>query len=150
MRAGVPSRTKRHHDIGPSVGDLSGSNHVVIKGGFDAVAIYRLFLASGETSPGLLVLALADRCAARGPAVSDAEVEATREGILVLMRSYWREDKRFTDPPRLLNGGDLKQLGLPPGPAYARILREVTEAQVRGDVADRDAALALARTLAFS
>lgn len=122
----------------------------VIKGGFDPVAIYRLFQASGETTPGLLLLALADRCAARGPAVSDAEIEATLEGILVLMRSYWREDNRFTAPPRLLNGGDLKQLGLPPGPAYARILREVTEAQVRGDVTDRDTALVFAKKLAFS
>lgn len=122
----------------------------VIKGGFDPVAIYRLFQQSAESTPGLLLLALADRRAARGPAVSDAELEANLEGILVLMRSYWREDNRFTDPPRLLNGGDLKQLGLPPGPAYARILREVTEAQVRGDVSDRETALALARTLAFS
>lgn len=121
----------------------------VLQGGFDPVAIYRLFQESGETTPGLLLLALADRTAARGPAVSDAEVEAYQEGILVLMRSYWREDGRFTDPPRLLSGADLKQLGLPPGPAYARILREVTEATVRGDVSDREGAIALASKLAF-
>ena len=121
----------------------------VIQGGFDPVEIYRLFQESGETTPGLLLLALADRRAARGPAVSDAEVERYHEGILVLMRSYWREDARFTDPPRLLNGADLKQLGLPPGPAYSRILREVTEAQVRGEITDRDGAIALASKLAF-
>jgi poly(A) polymerase len=122
----------------------------VIKGGLDPVEIYRFFLESGETTPGLLLLAIADRYAARGPAVSDAEVEATLEGVLVLMRSYWREDARFTDPPRLLTGADLKALGLPPGPAYARILRTVTEAQVRGDVCDREGAIALATQLAFS
>ena len=122
----------------------------VIKGGFDPVAIYRLFQASGDSTPGLLLMALADRRAARGPAVCDAEIEAYQEGILVLMRSYWREDGRFTQPPRLLSGADLKQLGLTPGPAFARILREVTEAQVRGDVADREGAIALATKLAFS
>lgn len=121
----------------------------VIQGGFDPVAIYRLFQAAGESTPGLLLLALADRRAARGPAVSDAEIEFHTEGIRVLMRSYWREDARFTAPPRLLSGSDLKELGLPPGPAYARILRSVTEAQVRGDVSTRDEALAFARTLAF-
>lgn len=121
-----------------------------IKGGFDPVGIYRLFQASGETTPGLLLLALADRRAARGPAVSDAEIDAFRDGILVLMRSYWREDGRFTHPPRLLGGADLKALGLPPGPNYARILNAITEAQVRGDVTDREEALALAKQLAFN
>lgn len=122
----------------------------VIAQDLDPVAIYRLFQDAGETTPGLLLLALADCRAARGVAVSDAEIEAKTEGVRVLMRSYWREDARFTDPPRLVTGADLKQLGLPAGPAYARILRAVTEAQVRGDVADREGAIALARQLAFS
>lgn len=140
---------KEREQLGRLVG-LHLEPPAVIKGGFDPVAIYRLFQESAETTPGLLLLTLADRRAARGPAVSDAELEAYREGILVLMRSYWREDGRFTQPPRLLSGADLKQLGLPPGPAYARILKEVTEAQVRGEIADRDGAIALAKTLAFS
>ncbi len=122
----------------------------VIRSGFDPVAIYHLFQDAGDSTPALLLLALADRRASRGPAVSDAEIEAITEGILVLMRSYWRKDARFTAPPRLLSGADLKQLGLPPGPAYARILLAITEAQVRGDVTDHDDAIALARKLAFS
>lgn len=120
----------------------------VMRSQFNPVAIYRLFQAAKDTTPGLLLLALADRRAARGPAVSDAEIETHQEGILVLMRSYWREDARFTDPPRLLTGADLKNLGLPPGPHYARILQAVTEAQVRGELSSREEALALASRLA--
>ena len=44
-------------------------------------------------------------------------------------------------PSRLVNGDDLKLLGLPPGPAYRRILDAVEEAQLDGRVATRDQAL---------
>lgn len=120
----------------------------VLRGGLDPVEIYRLFQEAKETTPGLILLALANRRAARGPAVSDAEVEAYAEGMQVLLRSYWRDDRRFTDPPRLLSGADLLALGLPPGPAYSRILGAVIEAQVRGEVRSKEEAIALARKLA--
>ena len=53
-------------------------------------------------------------------------------------------------PPPLLTGEDLKALGLPPGPSYARILRVVEDAQLDGVVKDHGEALALARKLSVS
>lgn len=50
-------------------------------------------------------------------------------------------------PVPLVNGRDLQALGVRPGPALGRILEAVYDAQLRGDVADRDAALAEARRL---
>lgn len=52
------------------------------------------------------------------------------------------------DPPPLINGDDLKRAGIPPGPKYKLILESVRDAQLEGRVADRAAALALARQLA--
>ncbi len=61
----------------------------------------------------------------------------------------WREERvRPPVPEPLLRGGDLIALGIAPGPAIGRILREVEDARLEGDVADRDGALALARKLA--
>ena len=48
-------------------------------------------------------------------------------------------------PARLVTGEDLKQLGLPPGPDYRRILEAVEEAQLEGRLTTRDQALEFIR-----
>jgi len=48
-------------------------------------------------------------------------------------------------PPRLLTGDDLRALGWPPGPSYRLMLRAVEDAQLDGEIATREAALALVR-----
>jgi tRNA nucleotidyltransferase (CCA-adding enzyme) len=50
--------------------------------------------------------------------------------------------------PPLLSGYDLRRLGIPRGPAYTRIMRAIRTAQLDGQLATHDDALALARTLA--
>ncbi len=52
-------------------------------------------------------------------------------------------------PPRLVTGDDLRDLGLPPGPRYTQILRAVEDAQLEGRLANRGDALAFAKELAF-
>jgi tRNA nucleotidyltransferase/poly(A) polymerase len=51
-------------------------------------------------------------------------------------------------PEPLINGDDLRELGLVPGPAFRRILDAVYDAQLEQRVTDRTAALALASQLA--
>ncbi|HUJ40225.1 MAG TPA: CCA tRNA nucleotidyltransferase [Candidatus Acidoferrales bacterium] len=51
-------------------------------------------------------------------------------------------------PARLITGDDLKELGLPPGPSYRRILEAVEEAQLEGRVTNRDQALQFVRHVA--
>jgi poly(A) polymerase len=48
-------------------------------------------------------------------------------------------------PPRLLTGNDLQELGLEPGPLIKEILGAVEDAQLEGEISDRDGALALVR-----
>lgn len=52
-------------------------------------------------------------------------------------------------PPRLVTGDDLRELGLPPGPSYGQILRAVEDAQLEGRLANRQDALIFARKLAL-
>ncbi|MBN2023325.1 MAG: CCA tRNA nucleotidyltransferase [Pirellulales bacterium] len=47
------------------------------------------------------------------------------------------------DPPPLVSGDDLARHGIPPGPAYARLLERVRAAQLDGQVQSRDEALGL-------
>jgi len=50
-------------------------------------------------------------------------------------------------PPRLVTGNDLKEMGIPPGPKFKEILLAVEEAQLDGQVSDRQGALQFARSI---
>ena len=50
-------------------------------------------------------------------------------------------------PPRLVTGDDLKGMGIVPGPKFKEILLAVEEAQLDGQLTDRDSALQFARTI---
>ena len=64
-----------------------------------------------------------------------------------LLRNTPRE---IIDPPPLLTGDDLIELGLKPGPRFREILEQVRDAQLDGRISTRDEALALARKAAGS
>jgi poly(A) polymerase len=51
------------------------------------------------------------------------------------------------NPLPLITGDDLKQLGIPPGPAYRELLDTVRDAQLDGQIASREAAVALVENL---
>jgi hypothetical protein len=52
------------------------------------------------------------------------------------------------DPPQLISGRDLIEMGLPPGKIFSRILDAVRMAQLDESVQTRAEALAMARNLA--
>jgi poly(A) polymerase len=51
------------------------------------------------------------------------------------------------DPPPVITGDDLRDLGIPPGPLYKRLLDAVREAQLEGAVRTKEEAIALVRRL---
>ena len=78
------------------------------------------------------------------------------EGLLFLMASSRKEEARksisvflsqLKDQELDISGKDLRDLDLPPGPAYSTILRQVFAAKLDGEAPDRNTQLALARTL---
>jgi len=52
------------------------------------------------------------------------------------------------DPPELINGSDLHQLGMTPGPQFQTVLRAVRDAQLNEEIVTRDEAMALVEQLA--
>lgn len=50
-------------------------------------------------------------------------------------------------PPRLVTGDDLKEMGMRPGPRFKEILLAVEEAQLDGQISDRQSALEFARSI---
>jgi tRNA nucleotidyltransferase/poly(A) polymerase len=71
-----------------------------------------------------------------------AEAAAGHEQIgLVVCRQRLAWPREQLDPPPLLDGNDLRGLGLKPGPEFARLLAGVRAAQLDGELGDREAAL---------
>ncbi len=79
--------------------------------------------------------------------LAGAIVEATGDSTLGIevCRQKLKLPPEQLDPPPLVRGEELAELGAQPGPAYARVLRAVRSAQLDGLVADKAAALSLAR-----
>ncbi len=112
-------------------------------------AVYEYLKATEPVSADVTLLSAADRLAARGsgPIASEEMVEAH----LGLARELLADALDWhRDPPRPpLDGAELgAELGIEPGPALGEILAELRAAAYAGGLADREAALALARKLA--
>jgi poly(A) polymerase len=102
----------------------------------------------GADAPGMLLVALADFEASRGPAAT-ADRRVSFYGLLdSLTRLYFERDAASVSTKRLVTGKDLiDALGIPPGPTVGRLLNLLEEARVEGRVSNRSEALLLARSL---
>jgi hypothetical protein len=78
---------------------------------------------------------------ARGAGVSPAvqEIEFCRAKLAL--------PEAELDPPPLITGEDVKAAGIAPGPEYRALLDAARDAQLLGQIATRDAALALVKQL---
>ncbi len=108
-------------------------------------AVYRFYRSAGDTGADTVLLALADNLA-KAAQDDPGHLAATAERLL----DAWFEARSVVvSPTPLVTGHELiEALGLTPGPEVGRLLALLREAQAAGEVADRDAALELARSLA--
>ena len=66
-------------------------------------------------------------------------IELAREALA------WPAEK--LDPPMLLTGDDLRQLGVPEGPQYGPILKSIRNAQLDGKISSREEAIAMTKNV---
>ncbi len=108
-------------------------------------AIYRYFRDTGEAGIDVLLLALADYLASRGPLVSIQEwAEQCRATDYILAEHDRQEADILT--VKLITGYDIMHgFGLAPGPLIGKLLARVREAQASGELRSREEALDLVR-----
>jgi len=107
-------------------------------------AVQRFFRATGDAGPDVLLHALADHMATRGPQLNSAAWYAQAEWTDCLLDTIWGEQPELARP--LLDGDALmRELGIAQGPLVGRMLAMIGEAQAGGDITTREEALALAR-----
>lgn len=111
-------------------------------------ATYRFIRDLADEALEVLLLSLADRLAARGPMFSKEEFHNHKALVARLVDEHFYRKEKLAERKRLLTGDDLiKEFGLTPGPLIGRVLAGLEEAQMTGQVADREEALQLAAKL---
>lgn len=123
-------------------------NNALQNSGITPRACLRLVKAAGEELPGLFLLAMADSLAAQGP-LKPVGMEESLVRLHTQVTAVYRESVRpVLQGPKLIDGRDLKSLGLTPGPIFREILDGIELARVEGEVTSREEALEWARSFA--
>ncbi|MCM1265268.1 MAG: HD domain-containing protein [Candidatus Gastranaerophilales bacterium] len=97
---------------------------------------------AGDDAIDMIVLAKADRLSARGVDVTDDMVRENLSGLGKLLEFYIEIKPRLKPLPKLLSGEDIMKLrGIKPSKELGTIVKALHEAQMDGDVVDKDGAV---------
>lgn len=105
-------------------------------------ALYRYVRAVGDCAPELTLFALADCYGKRGPNTSMDDCAASRRMATHLLALYYKRFDASIAPAPLLTGKDLLALGMSPGPTFGKLLGQLREAQMVGELSSTEQALA--------
>jgi poly(A) polymerase len=104
-------------------------------------AIYRFFRDADGSGLDIIILALADYLATKGPELDIKEWKEHNQLMKYILQEHLRQ-KTVTAVPRIINGNDLMDIfGLSPGPQIGRLLKKLDEARAAGEFESREQAL---------
>ncbi|MDI6795601.1 MAG: HDIG domain-containing protein [Desulfatibacillaceae bacterium] len=104
----------------------------------------------GQDSVIVLLAAMADILAKAGPSAPREIQQKKATAAASAIKDFYGRIQAVLSAPPLVTGQDLKDMGLTPGPDFARILDTLRLAQNAGELADKPAALKMAKRLAGS
>jgi poly(A) polymerase len=112
-----------------------------------ARAKFRYFRDTAKECVSVLLLALADQRATRGPLTSKGSRLRHEKVVAGLIKEYFKKQKE-KKLPRLINGDDLlRKFKLQPSPLIGKILSEVEELQAVGRIKTRQQAFEAAKRI---
>src|SRR3989338_1493934 len=107
-------------------------------------AVYRFFRDSGNDSPLVLMLAMADLYATVGPKVTKEDLLNGEKLLLFLFDEYRKYEHRETEKakkPKLLDGNEIMKLtGLKPSRELGDLIKELDEAIAIGEIKTKEEA----------
>lgn len=107
----------------------------------------RFFRKYRDLAVPIIILGLADIKGRLGPDSKPEESGHYKVWVGEAVAQYFQEVRSALDQTPLINGRDLLELGLKPGPQIGLILEYIQQAQDDGEILDRDQALELAERL---
>ena len=86
-----------------------------------------------------IILAKADRLSAQGPDVTKEMIESNINGLNKLLDFYLEVKDTLQPIPKLIDGNEIMELlGIDRSPVLGKIINELKEAQINGDVTTRE------------
>ena len=96
----------------------------------------------------LVMIAKADRLTARGPAITDEIVKENLDGLEKLLNFYFEKKETLKPLPKLLDGFEVMQIkNIKQSPLLGRILNELKEAQINGDIVTKEDAIEFVKNI---
>ncbi len=104
--------------------------------------IFRMFRKLEETTPDILLLAMADRLSAQGPAITKEVTENNLNALKRYMTMYEEYIKTAKPLPKLLDGNEISEItGVEKGKQLGEIINTLKNAQISGDVITKEDAI---------
>jgi poly(A) polymerase len=114
----------------------------------EPAAIHRFFTKLGKEVTDTLLLSLANAAALGAAGEGSFDLADYRAFVGDILYKYYFEAGTYVSPPILVKGEDLMAvLALPPSKKVGELLEKITEAQVSGEVTNKEEAIAYAAGL---
>lgn len=105
-------------------------------------AVTRFFRKTGNEVLDIIAIAHADRLSAQGPEITQEMTDKNINGLHFLMKRYIETKNEIEPIPKLLDGNEIMDiLNINPGPKLGKIVKELYEAQMSGDVLTKEQAI---------
>jgi len=105
------------------------------------------FRRMGDDSVPAIILSMADVMGILGPDATEEYRERHIRWSVDSVMDYYKEIKAKIESPDLITGHDLIALGMKPGPEIGRVIVQVRTARDAGEIANREDAIEMAKTL---
>lgn len=103
---------------------------------------------SADNAIDTIIIAKADRVSAQGPEITKELVEENITLLDKLLQFYLNTKETLTPLPKLIDGRDVMSiLNINPSPILGKILNELHEAQISGDILTKDDAVRFIKSI---
>lgn len=103
---------------------------------------------SADNAIDTIIIAKADRVSAQGPEITKELVEENITLLDKLLRFYLNTKETLTPLPKLIDGREVMSiLNINPSPVLGKILNELHEAQISGDILTKDDAVRFIKSI---
>lgn len=103
---------------------------------------------SADNAIDTIIIAKADRVSAQGPEITKELVEENITLLDKLLRFYLNTKETLTPLPKLIDGREVMSiLNINPSPILGKILNELHEAQISGDILTKDDAVRFIKSI---
>ncbi len=105
-------------------------------------AITRMFRKLGNYTIDVLLLAMADRLAAQGPAITKEITENNLNALTKYLKMYEKYEKNLKPIPKLIDGNEIAQiLNIKKDKKLGEIIKKLKDAQIIGNIKNKKEAI---------